>query len=92
MQIDLRFFATFREAVGQRDLEWEVADDSTVGDVLLDLETEFEGLDGELLEDGQVREQLNVLKNGRNVIHMAGSETDLEAGDLLSVFPPVAGG
>ncbi len=92
MQIDLRFFATFREAVGQRDLEWETSDDSTVGDVLLALETEFKGLDGELLEDGQVREQLNVLKNGRNVIHMAGSETDLEADDLLSVFPPVAGG
>ncbi len=92
MQINLRFFATFREAVGQRDCEWEVADGSTVGDVLLALEREFEGLEGELLEDGQVRDQLNVLKNGRNVVHMAGSETDLEAGDLLSVFPPVAGG
>ncbi len=92
MEIDLRFFATFREAVGQRDVTHEYDDDSTVGDVLEALEAKYEGLDGQLIEDGSVRPQLNVLKNGRNVVHMDDLETGLEDGDRISVFPPVAGG
>lgn len=92
MKIDLRFFANFRDAVGQKDISYEIDNGETVGDVLGNLEAEYEGLDGRLLEDGQVKSQLNVLKNGRNVIHMDDAETQLESGDLLSVFPPVAGG
>ncbi|QLK25165.1 MoaD/ThiS family protein [Natrinema zhouii] len=92
MDIDLRFFATFREAVGEKERTRTVDDDATVGDVLTALETEYDGLKGQLLEDGAIRPQLSVLKNGRNVVHMAGVETTLEAGDVVSVFPPVAGG
>ncbi|MFC7240052.1 ubiquitin-like small modifier protein 1 [Saliphagus sp. GCM10025317] len=92
MELDLRFFATFREAVGQKDLSRTVEDGATVGDVLAGLEEEYEGLEGELLEDGAIRPQLSVLKNGRDVVHMAGVDTDLEEGDRVSVFPPVAGG
>ncbi|USZ70381.1 ubiquitin-like small modifier protein 1 [Natronosalvus halobius] len=92
MELDLRFFATFREAVGQKDLSRTVEDGATVGDVLAALEAEYEGLEGELLQDGAIRPQLSVLKNGRDVVHMAGVDTDLEEGDRLSVFPPVAGG
>ncbi|WP_455448802.1 ubiquitin-like small modifier protein 1 [Natrinema thermotolerans] len=92
MDIDLRFFATFREAVGEKERTRTVADDTTVGDVLASLEAEYEGLEGQLLADGEVRPQLSVLKNGRNVVHMEGVDTTLEAGDVVSVFPPVAGG
>ncbi|OAQ52677.1 hypothetical protein HTG_10145 [Natrinema mahii] len=92
MDIDLRFFATFREAVGEKERTRTVADDATVGDVLGSLEAEYEGLDGRLLADGEVRPQLSVLKNGRNVVHMAGVDTALADGDVVSVFPPVAGG
>lgn len=92
MELDLRFFANFREAVGQKERSRRVDDDATVGDVLESLEAEYDGLDGQLLEDGEIRPQLSVLKNGRDVVHMAGAGTELEEGDLLSVFPPVAGG
>ncbi|WP_246998761.1 ubiquitin-like small modifier protein 1 [Halosolutus gelatinilyticus] len=94
MEIELRFFATFREAVGTKERTRTVDDDATVGDVLAGLEAEYDGLDGRLLaEDGDaIRPQLNVLKNGRNVVHMAGPATDLDDGDVVSVFPPVAGG
>ncbi|WP_224448806.1 ubiquitin-like small modifier protein 1 [Haloprofundus salilacus] len=92
MRLELRFFATFREAVGQKTIEREYDDNLAVGDVLSALETEFDGLDGQLLEDGDLRPQINVLKNGREVLHMEGIETTMEDGDTLSVFPPVAGG
>ncbi|WP_408959389.1 ubiquitin-like small modifier protein 1 [Natrinema sp. 74] len=92
MDVDLRFFATFREAVGDKERTRTVADDATIGDVLAALEADYGGLEGQLLEDGSIRPQLSVLKNGRNVVHMAGVETALEDGDVVSVFPPVAGG
>lgn len=92
MELELRFFATFRDAVGQKELATTVPDDATVGDVLSMLEAEYEGLEGQLLEDGAIRPQLSVLKNGRDVIHMEGVETPLEPEDRVSVFPPVAGG
>ena len=96
MEIEMRFFATFREAVGEKTQTRGFEDEETVGDVLATLEAEYEGLEGQLLEDdgGEVaiRQQLSVLKNGRDVVHMAGPKTPLESGDRLSVFPPVAGG
>lgn len=92
MELELRFFATFRTAVGQKTIHREYPDGTTVGDVLGSLEGEFEGLAGELVEDGEIREQLSVLKNGREVLHMEGIDTEMEDGDRLSVFPPVAGG
>ncbi|APW96525.1 molybdopterin synthase sulfur carrier subunit [Halobiforma lacisalsi AJ5] len=92
MEIDLRFFATFREAVGQKEYTREFSGNVTVGEVLATLESEYEGLEGQLLSDGAIRGQLSVLKNGRDVTHMEGPETELEDGDVVSVFPPVAGG
>ncbi|WP_306056306.1 ubiquitin-like small modifier protein 1 [Natronococcus wangiae] len=92
MELDLRFFATFRDAIGEKERTQAFDDDATVGDVLASLEDEYDDLEGRLLEDGAIRPQLSVLKNGRDVVHMAGPETGLEEGDTLSVFPPVAGG
>ncbi|WP_049926461.1 ubiquitin-like small modifier protein 1 [Halopiger goleimassiliensis] len=92
MEIDLRFFATFRDAVGEKERTRTVGDDATVGDLLAALEDEYDGLEGRLLEDGAIAPQLSVLKNGRDVTHLNGPETTLEEGDVVSVFPPVAGG
>ncbi|THE66085.1 MoaD/ThiS family protein [Salinadaptatus halalkaliphilus] len=92
MELELRFFATFREAVGQKSRSHDAPAGATVGDVLATLEGEYEDLEGQLLEDGAIRPQLSVLKNGRDVVHADGPDTDLEDGDVVSVFPPVAGG
>lgn len=92
MDVTLRFFANFREAVGQKTITREYADGSNVGDVLAALQEEFDGLDGRLIEDGDLKPQINVLKDGREVLHLDGVETTLGDGDTLSVFPPVAGG
>ena len=89
MELELRFFANFREAVGQKTLEREYPDGAVVGDVLGDLAEEF-GLD--LFEDGDLRPQLSIMKNGKDVVHLASLDTPLGDGDTLSVFPPVAGG
>lgn len=92
MQLTLKFFATYREAVGSKTVEREFPDGADVGEVLRELEASYEGLDGQLVEDGAIRPQINVLLNGREVLHMDGLATEVSDGDTLSVFPPVAGG
>ena len=90
MELSLKFFANFREAVGEKLISREFDDGATAGEVLAALEAEFDDLD--LLTDGDLRPQINVLRNGRGVVHMDGVDTVLEDGDTLSIFPPVAGG
>jgi len=93
MDIELRFFANFREAVGQKIVTRTYDDDTTVGEVLAALEAEYEGLDQHLLdEQGETLPQLSIMRNGRDVAHLEGVRTGLDDGDRLSVFPPVAGG
>ncbi len=92
MELELRFFATFREAAGGKTVYREFPDGSTTGDVLRELEAAYEGMNGRLIVDDELAPQINVLKNGREVLHLDGMDTPLEDGDRLSVFPPVAGG
>jgi molybdopterin synthase sulfur carrier subunit len=89
--VQLRFFATYRAAVGQKTVERDY-DAGTVGEVLAAIENEWPELAGEILEDGAIRPQLSVLKNGREVTHLDGTETVVADSDTVSVFPPVAGG
>lgn len=91
MAVELRFFATFRAAVGQKSVERDY-DAATVGEYLAAIEAEWPELAGQLLDDGAIRPQLSVLKNGREVVHLEGPATPIADGDSLSVFPPVAGG
>jgi molybdopterin synthase sulfur carrier subunit len=92
MNVELRFFATFRQAVGQKVVEREFPEGTTIGDVLYELEAEYDELAGQLIEDDDLRPHINVLKSGREALHLDGMETVLEDGDRLSIFPPVAGG
>lgn len=91
--LEYRFFATFREAVGRKAIERDLPAGATVGEALAAIEAEFPELAGDVLDDdGEIRPHLSVLKNGREVVHLDGTETRLEDGDRVSVFPPVAGG
>ena len=91
MEIELRLFANFREATGKKRLSREFDGSITVRDVLTSLEDEYPDID--LYDtDGDLREYLSILKNGRDITFLDGEETVLEDGDELSIFPPVAGG
>jgi len=91
MEIELRFFANFREAVGQKTISREFDDTARAAEILDALTEEFPDI--ELFdENGELRSHLTILKNGQNITHLEGLETGFEDGDTLSVFPPVAGG
>ncbi|MFB6192112.1 MAG: ubiquitin-like small modifier protein 1 [Haloarculaceae archaeon] len=93
MEVEVRLFATFREAVGERAIRREVGEGATVGDLLRGLEREYADLDGTLLDaDGSVRASITVLRNGENVARSDGTGTALRDGDRVALSLPVTGG
>jgi sulfur-carrier protein len=92
MIIAVKAFANLRTLM-QNETRVELGGGSTVADLLRNLETLYPGLSGELFSaPGHLNPLVNILKNGRNIQHLAGLQTPLDEGDLIAVFPPAAGG
>jgi molybdopterin synthase sulfur carrier subunit len=43
-------------------------------------------------QDGKVRPDITILRNGRNIVFLSGLDTQLYAGDSVAIFPPTHGG
>ncbi len=81
MLIDILYFATLRDLIGQRKEQLEVPDGSTIGD-----------LKGKLGERGErIALAVNVALFSINR-EFAFAEEKLQEGDEVGVFPPVSGG
>ena len=91
MKVECIFFGPFREDVGCRDLEYET-DAETVGDLLAELEAEFPVLEGRLVDGEGLAGETVVTKNKRDIRHLEGLDTSLEAGDVFRLVPSVYGG
>ncbi|MGQ3411702.1 ubiquitin-like small modifier protein 1 [Natrinema sp. LN54] len=93
MPTEWKLFADLAERAGDKHVTVDTAAGDTVGDALEALLEAAPELEGRVLEDGDLRSQINVLRNGTNVlVEEEGLETELEEGDELALFPPVSGG
>jgi MoaE-MoaD fusion protein len=81
MRLQLKLFASFREVVGARELQFEIGDRSTVQDLLNVLTAQYPGLSTTL-------EQGMVALNHEYVPH----DAVLSDGDEVGLIPPVSGG
>lgn len=90
--LTVRAFATLREVMDS-ELTLTFPKGATVRTLLAELTGRFDGLDKLLFTaPGTLRNLVNIIKNGRNIEFLAGLETILEDGDVIALFPPVAGG
>lgn len=65
----------------------------TLGVLFADLDSQYPGLRARLCdEEGRVRDFVNVFVNEEDVRFLQGLETELHAGDRVSILPAVAGG
>lgn len=76
-------FATLRKEAGEKSFRTCA---STVREVLDELTRRY----GQKF--GMEVENCSILVNGRNIIHLEGVGTLLKDGDVVSCFPPLAGG
>ena len=66
---------------------------ATVGELLTDLTTRYEGLRRHLYADnGRLRNFVNVYLNDEDIRYLQREETPVKSGDTLSIVPSVAGG
>jgi len=66
---------------------------ATVGELLADLTTRYEGLRKHLYADnGRLRNFVNVYLNDEDIRYLQRENTPVKAGDTLSIVPSVAGG
>ena len=94
MPTEWKLFADLAERAGDKHVTVDAAAGDTVGDALEELLADRSDLEARVLDDdGELRSQINVLRNGTNVlVEEEGLETELEDGDELALFPPVSGG
>jgi molybdopterin synthase sulfur carrier subunit len=90
--MEWKLFADLAELAGDRTVAVTVDPGDTVGDALDALLADRPALRDRVLEDGELADHINLLRNGQNVLHQDGLATELEAGDELALFPPVSGG
>jgi molybdopterin synthase sulfur carrier subunit len=92
MQVKVKAFANFREAIGKREIEIELDSDSSVRDLLEELCKRYDLSDLLFEEGGALQKYIKILVNGEDVVFLKGLETKLKSGDEIALFPPVAGG
>ena len=69
------------------------SDGATVGAVFADIVGRFPSMRGNLLDEaGGLHKFVNVYKNDDDIRYLDQLDTKLEAGDVLSIIPAVAGG
>lgn len=77
-------------AGGKKSVE---AEGSTVGEVLRQLEQQYPGLSGQVIDaDGHLHKFVNVYLNDDDVRYLSSLDTAVGPSDELSILPAVAGG
>lgn len=91
MKVKIEVFATLRELIGKESLEIENV--NNVRELIESLIEMFGMKIKEILMEGdKSKEFVKILVNGKDIRTLRGMETELRDGDLISIFPPVAGG
>ena len=66
---------------------------ATVGELLADLTTKYDGLKKHLYtEEGKLRNFVNVYLNDEDIRYLEKEKTAVKPGDTISIIPSVAGG
>ncbi len=95
MQIAVKAFFGLRDVIGP-SCEVEISPEGTLRDLLASLSDQYgDAFNREMFDPatGDVKAENPILVNGRHYRSLSDSlDTPLNEGDLVAIFPPVAGG
>ncbi len=87
--VKVKFFANFREVAGLRETD---IDASNIRELLNLIIERFQNLKPLIFENGELRDYVHIMVNGRHINHLDGLDTKLKKDDTVAIFPPVSGG
>jgi len=90
--MEWKLFANLAETAGGKRVDVDVEPGATVDEALTALLDARPELEADVVDDGELNDHINILRNGKNVMLESGLDTEIEAGDELALFPPVSGG
>lgn len=91
MRVRVKVFADLRERLGWREREVELSS-GLVEELLQEVLRGIGGLEALSDRRGGLRQGYKVMVNGRDIDFLQGLKTPLKEGDLVVLFPPIAGG
>jgi len=92
MNVRVRFFARFRELLGT-DILAAPAEGTVLADQIREIARKnSEGYAAIFDDQGDFREFVIVMRNGKRIETTDAGTTTLVDGDEIAIFPPVAGG
>jgi molybdopterin synthase sulfur carrier subunit len=91
MKIKIKAFATLRNLLGKEHIV-ELGEDSRVKDLLDRLCAENKGIYSLLFDSDGLKDEINILVNGKNISALNGIQTKLENEDEIALFPAAIGG
>jgi molybdopterin synthase sulfur carrier subunit len=93
MIMQVKLYASLRQAAGTKMMDVDVQPGSTIQDVLLEVTCRFPVIEKNIWKErGELTEFAHVFINGENIRHLAGLETTLKPDDHVDIFPPLVGG
>ena len=91
MSVEVRLPTLLRAAAGGK--RQVTAEGSTIGEVLVNLQSEYPAMAGQVLTDGgELHRFVNVYLNDDDVRYIGALATEVHDADVVSIIPAVAGG
>ncbi len=90
MSIEVRIPTILRPFTGEQKIV--AATGSMLAEVITNLDSQYPGIEGRLLENGLLRRFINIYINDEDVRFMGGLEAPTKSGDSITILPAVAGG
>ena len=93
MKVKVRYLATLYDLMGVMKEVFEIPEGSNVLDLIKVIDGKYGGrLSREILDGEKLKDEYNILVNGRAIDHLDGLNTRLKDGDEVVFMPPVGGG
>lgn len=91
--MQVKLYASLRQAAGVKMIDLEIHPDSTLREVLAEVTKRHPVLVEYIWkESGELSEHAHIFINGENVRHLAGLDTLITPDDHVDIFPPLVGG
>lgn len=92
MEVRIRAFGVFQKVFKTGTFSIPIRDMETINDLIYFLIKRYPKLQEQLIRDGDLKPEINILVNGVNIRFGSYLDTKITSGDHIAILPPLVGG